>query len=716
MQPLIALARLELTPTYKQAETFIKEAWYRLRAVDAGPRDDKPSQEVLLGLCNTFSGAAETLLQADALKYEQPQDRLVEQLEILQVAYKGLQEIAARYNQDWEQALWWAERGRAQALQDQLVRLMHKRNASSGLSQPGGIAQGDSGSKGHASAVSPAGSLAPKSMVQKLPAGVLVVVLTALNANTLGSPLIASTTHIVFLPDQVLARVPFTALHDGVQYLVQRTGVSVSPSLAMLYECLGNSAQAEVCGRWLMISQVDSKAKEERKLVKEVIQTVGAEEGWEVIAQFPDKLATVKPLVEAAVIEHLGSLTAVRLEWGVACTVAYMTFLHAASVDSVNLLISRLARDGVKMAFNKKSDKESEILILDTGSWTWLKLEKPPCIRWVVLITTPAAGYLKKFIVAKGVNLFHRNLVLRYRLHPDPSSHSPVVAFDLVHPDELRELNIQALVAEVDTVDTVAMRAPPEMDSTDVTHLIMEFWQGLRAIGARIKLPLDEYRKQAREQGDSDAEGPATPQRFMLLDVQSDSSGSGSSFPEPQFGEVQALQQSDTLQQTNSRSFQKRRWDWDVFICHAGEDKPFGRLLWDRLVLHDLRAFLDDESLVLGTQVDQSLERAAKSTQIAVVLLSREFFQKEWPRKELGWFLSHAEATRAQVIPVFLRITADECAQLAGDDALAAVCNIGGIRHAGEQYLNMPVYEQRTIEQIVEEICCRTGVAYRGCD
>ena len=77
------------------------------------------------------------------------------------------------------------------------------------------------------------------------------------------------------------------------------------------------------------------------------------------------------------------------------------------------------------------------------------------------------------------------------------------------------------------------------------------------------------------------------------------------------------------------------RWisgHWDVFICHAGEDKQFGLCLHQRLLQHGLRSFLDKESLFVGTVVPQSLEYAVKSTQIAVVLLSEVFFLKKWPQ------------------------------------------------------------------------------------
>ena len=106
-----------------------------------------------------------------------------------------------------------------------------------------------------------------------------------------------------------------------------------------------------------------------------------------------------------------------------------------------------------------------------------------------------------------------------------------------------------------------------------------------------------------------------------------------------------------------SRPFQLHRWSWDVFICHAGEDKRFGLCLHRHLLQLGLRSFLDIESLVVGMAVPESLEAAVRSTQIAVVLLSEEFFLKAWPKRELRGFLAGRSAFNLTIVPVFLGVT-----------------------------------------------------------
>ena len=113
-----------------------------------------------------------------------------------------------------------------------------------------------------------------------------------------------------------------------------------------------------------------------------------------------------------------------------------------------------------------------------------------------------------------------------------------------------------------------------------------------------------------------------------------------------------------------SRKLQLELWAWDVFICHAGEDKAFGLSLYRRLVRAGLRSFLDETSLHVGGDAPAAMKAAVHSSQIAVVLLSEEFFKKTWPQRELRWFLERRKASRSTVVPVFLGVTVERCALL----------------------------------------------------
>ena len=161
-----------------------------------------------------------------------------------------------------------------------------------------------------------------------------------------------------------------------------------------------------------------------------------------------------------------------------------------------------------------------------------------------------------------------------------------------------------------------------------------------------------------------------------------------------------------------SRAYQMKRWLWDAFICHAGEDKAFARLLREHMLPFSLRCFVDEDSLRIGQHALQAMEAAVRSTQIAVVLLSEEFFQREAPQQELRWFLEGGRQRRNALVPVFLGITVERCQELAKQAGVEAVCEYSGVRHACEhhRFTGVPVHEEETMHRIIQTVRDITGV------
>ena len=161
-----------------------------------------------------------------------------------------------------------------------------------------------------------------------------------------------------------------------------------------------------------------------------------------------------------------------------------------------------------------------------------------------------------------------------------------------------------------------------------------------------------------------------------------------------------------------SRAYQLQRWAWDVFVCHAGEDKAFARLLRERMLPLTFRCFVDEDSLRVGERAPQAMQAAVRSTQIAVVLLCEEFFQKEAPQRELRWFLEGGRQSRIVVVPVFLGITVERCQELAGLAELEGVCEYTGVRHASERrrFTGVPVHEEETMLRVIQSVRAITGL------
>jgi TIR domain len=100
---------------------------------------------------------------------------------------------------------------------------------------------------------------------------------------------------------------------------------------------------------------------------------------------------------------------------------------------------------------------------------------------------------------------------------------------------------------------------------------------------------------------------------------------------------------------------------WDVFICHASEDKePFVLALAEHLTKADVRVWLDTFVLKLGDSLRRSIERGLTSSRFGVVVLSPRFFAKEWPQRELDGMAALEIEGRKVILPVWHEVGADE--------------------------------------------------------
>jgi hypothetical protein len=106
-------------------------------------------------------------------------------------------------------------------------------------------------------------------------------------------------------------------------------------------------------------------------------------------------------------------------------------------------------------------------------------------------------------------------------------------------------------------------------------------------------------------------------------------------------------------------------YQWDVFISHAGRDadKPFASQLWTLLDKPGigLRVFLDECSLCVAADPRLQMATAMNSSRVGLLLLSREFFQRTCPKEELAALLDRKDRGRIRLLPVFLRMTTEQC-------------------------------------------------------
>jgi len=104
--------------------------------------------------------------------------------------------------------------------------------------------------------------------------------------------------------------------------------------------------------------------------------------------------------------------------------------------------------------------------------------------------------------------------------------------------------------------------------------------------------------------------------------------------------------------------------EYDVFICHASEDKDFVEPLAQALQAKGLKVWYDRFQLKLGDSLRQEIDRGLANSKYGIVVLSRVFFEKNWPQSELDALANRQnEEGRKVILPIWHKIEADEVRQ-----------------------------------------------------
>ncbi|MFG5411356.1 toll/interleukin-1 receptor domain-containing protein [Piscinibacter sakaiensis] len=102
-----------------------------------------------------------------------------------------------------------------------------------------------------------------------------------------------------------------------------------------------------------------------------------------------------------------------------------------------------------------------------------------------------------------------------------------------------------------------------------------------------------------------------------------------------------------------------------LFISHASEDKDaFVRPLAHELKKNGLQVWYDEFSLKLGDSLRRSIDRGLAECTAGIVVLSRAFFSKEWPQRELDALYSSEIAGRSRIIPVWHQVDSNYIASI----------------------------------------------------
>jgi TIR domain len=93
---------------------------------------------------------------------------------------------------------------------------------------------------------------------------------------------------------------------------------------------------------------------------------------------------------------------------------------------------------------------------------------------------------------------------------------------------------------------------------------------------------------------------------------------------------------------------------WDLFVSHASEDKgKFVDELVRALSAAGVKVWYDTDQLTIGDSLRSSIDRGLAHSRFGTVILSRSFFEKEWPRRELDGLAAREVEGSKVILPIW---------------------------------------------------------------
>lgn len=96
---------------------------------------------------------------------------------------------------------------------------------------------------------------------------------------------------------------------------------------------------------------------------------------------------------------------------------------------------------------------------------------------------------------------------------------------------------------------------------------------------------------------------------------------------------------------------------WDVFISHASEDKEtLVRPLAELLTKLGVKVWYDEFTLRVGDSLTRSIDKGLSGSRYGIVVLSPDFFSKNWPEYEYRGLNAKEMAGGKVILPIWYRV------------------------------------------------------------
>lgn len=100
---------------------------------------------------------------------------------------------------------------------------------------------------------------------------------------------------------------------------------------------------------------------------------------------------------------------------------------------------------------------------------------------------------------------------------------------------------------------------------------------------------------------------------------------------------------------------------YDVFISHASEDKAdFVNPLVEKLQDLGISVWYDTLELQWGKSLREQIDNGIKRSKFAILVLSKNFFKKQWPKRELDGILAKETISGTAPLPIWYNLTQEE--------------------------------------------------------